>query len=176
MPRSDDEERPKKSWRERDKAKDRGGSGKTSSDRERERFEKTSAYSRYKTNLEKVFSGGELSQAMRDRIDPEGKKKSRDALLAKIREAESTKAFIEAIDALLSVHELPDDPYLLDRCLDHPAPAVQLKALERLRSLAADGKLPKPPPSLKQRLQTLELMSDDPAVQDEAVALSKRLF
>ncbi len=176
MPRDSDDERPKKSWREIDKGRDRGGRGRTSSDRERERFEKTSAYSRYKASLEKVFSGGELPEAMRDRIDPEGKKKSRDAALRKIREAEGPKAFAEAVDELIAAHDLPDDPYLLDRVLDHPKAEVQLVALDRLEAIHDEGKLPKPPPSLRQRLQSLELTADDPVVQERAAALAKKLF
>ncbi|HUB07954.1 MAG TPA: hypothetical protein VMB50_13165, partial [Myxococcales bacterium] len=78
MPRSsDDGDRPKRSWREIDKTRDKSSHTRTSSDRDRERFERTTAYSRYKQNLEKVFSGGELSDAMRDRLDPKGEGKAR---------------------------------------------------------------------------------------------------
>ena len=176
MPNDDKGDRPRKSWREIDKGRDGKRSGRTSSDRERERFEKTTAYTRYKTNLEKVFSGGELSESMRDRLDPTGKGKARDVLLKKVREAEDSRSFAEAIDALLAQEEFPDDPYLLDRALDHPRIPVVLKALERLLALAAEGKLVKPPASLKQRLASLELTSDDPEVQEQSQALKRKLF
>ncbi len=177
MPRSNDgEDKPRRTWREIDKNRGKSGHTRTSSDRDRDRFEKSTAYSRYKQNLEKVFSGGELSDAMRDRLDPTGSGKARDALLKKIREAEDSKQFAEAVDALLAQGELPDDPYLLDRVLDHPKSPVVLKAMAHLASLRADGKLPKPPASLKQRLASLELTHDDPEVQDEAKALAKKLF
>jgi hypothetical protein len=139
MPRSnDDGDKPRRSWREIDKNRGKSSHVRpTSSDRDRDRFEKSTAYSRYKQNLEKVFSGGELSDAMRDRLDPAGTGKARDALLKKVREAEDSKSFAEAIDALLAQGEFPDDPYLLDRALEHPKPPVVLKALAQLGALAA---------------------------------------
>ncbi|MHB8417560.1 MAG: hypothetical protein ACYDCL_05765 [Myxococcales bacterium] len=176
MPRSNDGgDRPRRSWRDIDKTRDKSSHTRTSSDRDRERFERTTAYSRYKQNLEKVFSGGELSDAMRERLDPGGQGKARDAALKKAREAESPKAFAEAVDALLDKYALPDDPYLLDRILDHPKAQVVKLALEQLEALASDGKLQKPPASLRQRLASLELTSDDPAVQEQAQALAKKL-
>lgn len=175
MPRRDDDERPRKSWREIDKNRGKSSHTRTSSDRDRERFEKTTAYSRYKANLEKVFSGGELSDAMRERLDPTGEGKARDAALRKIRDAESPAAFAEAVDAFVSKFALPDDPFLLDRILDHPRPAPVLQALEQLVKLVEEGKLAKPPASLKQRLASLELTSDDPDVQEKAQALAKKL-
>src|SRR5207248_6382106 len=54
-----DDGKPKrtKSWREIDKMRDRGGSSQRDS-RERERFESSTGYTKYKTNLERLFSGG----------------------------------------------------------------------------------------------------------------------
>src|SRR5215472_8436253 len=152
MGRDDEGERPRKSWREIDKARGRSRHVSTSSDRERERFEKTTAYTRYKQNLERVFAGGELSDALRDRLDPSGKGKAKDVVLKKIREAEDAKSFAAAVDELLAQHDLPDDPYLLDRMLDHPRTEVVLKAIEHLNALADEGKLAKPPKSLPMRL------------------------
>ena len=177
MPRlNDDADKPRRSWREIDKGRDKGGRTRTSTDCDRDRFEKSTAYTRYKQNLDKVFSGGELSESMRDRLDPTGAGKARDALLKKVREAEDSKGFAEAIDALLAQGDFPDDPYLLDRALEHPKSPVVLKALAHLGALAADGKLPKPPASLKQRLASLELTHDDPEVQEHAQELAKKLF
>ncbi len=176
MPRRDDDgDKPRKTWREIDKGRDKSSHTRTSSDRDRERFEKTSAYTRYKANLEKVFSGGELSDAMRDRLDPKGEGKARDAALRKVREAETVAEFAAAVDAMLEKFPLPDDPYLLDRLLDHPKPGPVQLALDQLSQLFEAGKLVKPPASLKQRLASLELTSDDPDVQGKAQALAKKL-
>jgi hypothetical protein len=112
---------------------------------------------------------------MRERLDPTGEGKARDVALKKVREAESPSAFAEAVDGLLEKFELPDDPYLLDRILEHPKPHVIGLALDRLAALAEAGALVKRPPSLKQRLQSLELTSDDPEVQEKAQALAVKL-
>jgi hypothetical protein len=169
------DDRPRKTWRERDKGRDKSRHVSTSSDRERERFEKTTAYTRYKQNLEKVFSGGELSDAMRERLDPTGQGKARDALLRKVREAEDNPTFHAALEEFLAREDFPDDLYLLDRALDHPNGTVVGKALDRLEALSGEGKLAKPPKSLKQRLASIELTADDPALQERAHNLKSRL-
>jgi hypothetical protein len=175
MAKDDEGERPRRSWREIDKARGRSRHTSTSSDRERERFEKTTAYTRYKQNLERVFAGGELSDALRERLDPTGKGKEKDVVLKKIREAEDSRSFAAAVDELIARFELPDDPYLLDRILEHPRSEVVLMALANLNALADQGKLEKPPKSLPVRLASLELNAEDDEVQAGARALKARL-
>jgi hypothetical protein len=170
-----DDEKPKKSWRERDKGRDRSRHTDTAADRERDRFAKSTAYTRYKQGLEKVFAGGELSAALREKLDPGGESKDKDLKLKAIREAEAPAAFAKALDEYLVGYEFPDDAYLLDRALEHPKVAVQLRALGRLKALKEEGKLAKPPPSLKLRLDSIALNSDDGEVQDAAAALRKTL-
>jgi hypothetical protein len=171
----DDEERPKKTWRERDKGRDRSKHVSTSADRERERFERTPAYTRYKQGLERVFSGGELSEGLRDKLDPSGANKEKDKKLRAIREAEGTVAFAKALDEVLAGYDFPDDAFLLDRALEHPRVEIQIRALERLLALREAGKLAKPPPSLKVRLEGLRLNSPDSDVCERAEALQKKL-
>ncbi len=170
-----DDEKPRKSYRERDKGRDRSRHTNTAADRERDRFAKSPAYTRYKQGLEKVFSGGELSEALREKLDPTGENKDRDQKLRAIREAEAQPAFLKAVDDYLLTYEFPDDPYLLDKCLEHPKAQVQLRALGRLQALKAEGKLLKPPPSLKLRLDSIALNSDSGEVQDAAAALRRSL-
>ncbi len=170
-----DDEKPKKTWRERDKGRDRSRHTNSAADRERENFQKTTAYTRYKQGLERVFSGGGMSGALREKLDPTGEGKDKEKKLKAIRDAESSTAFVQAIDEYLTKYELPDDPFLLDRALEHPKGAMQLMVLARLTALREDGKLSKPPASLKLRLDGLMLNSDDPEVQDAASALRKKL-
>jgi hypothetical protein len=170
-----DDEKPKKSGRERDKGRDRSRHTNTEADRERERFARTPGYERYKQSLEKIFSGGELSSALREKLDPKGEDKAKDGLLKAIREAEKPADFIKALDAFLALYEFPDDAYLLDKALEHPKAEVQLRALGRLKLLKEEGKLVKVPASLKLRLDSIALNSDDDDVQDAAKALKKLL-
>jgi len=64
-----DDEKPKRtrSWREIDKQRDRGGT-KQRSDREAERFQSSTKYTQYKTNLERLFSQGVASSALPDHV------------------------------------------------------------------------------------------------------------
>jgi len=170
-----DDEKPKKTWRERDKGRDRSRHTNSAADRERENFQKTTAYTRYKEGLERGFAGGGLSGALREKLDPTGEGKDKEKKLKAIRDAESPTSFVQAIDEYLTKYELPDDPFLLDRALEHPKGAMQLMVLSRLAALREAGKLSKPPASLKLRLDSLMLNSDDAEVQDAASALRKKL-
>jgi hypothetical protein len=177
MPRRDDDRpREKRSWRDIDKMRDGKKSGaRTSSDRDRERFERTPGYTQYKSALERMFRGGELPEPLRDRIDPTGENKKRDEALKKLRDAESPAQFDAAVDAFLAEFKaFPDDPYLLDQALGHKNPRVVEQSLDQLLRLAGEGAL-KPPRSLAQRLQSLQLMSDDGDVQDKAKALAAKV-
>ena len=63
---SDDKPKRTKSWREIDKGRDKSGARK-SEDRSRENFEKTTGYTKYKANLDRLFSGGvELPEHLRE--------------------------------------------------------------------------------------------------------------
>ena len=53
----DDRPRQKRSWREIDKMRDRGGPTRRDQ-RDRDSFERSTGYTKYKTNLERLFSGG----------------------------------------------------------------------------------------------------------------------
>src|SRR5258708_24073866 len=71
-----DDEKPKRtrSWREIDKGRDRGGSSRRS-DRESDRFQQSTGYTKYKANLERLFSGGvDLPEHLRAKDDPAGEK------------------------------------------------------------------------------------------------------
>ena len=62
MPRRDDDgggDRPRKSWREIDKARDSSRGGRSSGERpgSRERLERSQAYRDYKSNLDRFFEG-----------------------------------------------------------------------------------------------------------------------
>ena len=64
-----DDEKPKRtqSWREIDKQRDRGGSSRRS-EREAERFQTSTKYTQYKTNLERLFSHGVAASALPDHL------------------------------------------------------------------------------------------------------------
>ena len=171
----DDKPRQKKSWREIDKMRDRGGSSRRDS-RERERFEQSTGYTKYKTNLERLFSGGgaQLPEHLREKADPTGAVAERDEERKKLYAIEDTKAFHAAATEFLKKHQLPDDPRLLDRLLTHPDEEIQEKALTRLEELHKAGTL-KVPPALSQRLASVEIDSGDPKIRKRAAELRKAI-
>lgn len=156
------DEKPKKSWREIDKMRDRSGGSSRRDARDRERFESSTGYTKYKTNLDRLFSQG-LTQA------PE-----QDEEQKKLYAIEDSKAFYAAASEYLKTHALPDDPRVLDRLLTHPDEDVQEKALTRLEELHKAGAL-KVPPALSQRLQSVEIDSGDPRIRKRAAELRKAI-
>jgi hypothetical protein len=171
-----DEDKPKrtKSWREIDKARDGGSSARRSDTRERENFEKSTGYTKYKTNLERLFSGGApLPEHLRDKVGSEVDQVADDER-KKLVAIEDTKVFHAAAKEFLAKHPLPDDPRLLDRLLGHPDDAIMEQALTRLEELHKAGTL-KAPPALSQRLASVEIDSGDPAIRKRATELRKAI-
>lgn len=180
MPRRDDgdyDDRPKKSWSEIDKARDgkRSGSTGAAPDRARERIERSATYSRYKSAADKFFAGELVPESLKERLDPTGEASARQDALRRLKAAAAEPPkFQEEASAYLARYETPEDPYLLDQMLAHPREEIVLKALEKLTELA-EAKTLAPPKSLPQRLRNLELMADDPDVQDGAKRLARLL-
>jgi hypothetical protein len=179
-PRDSDDDRPRRSWREIDRMRDKGFSrSRAREERSQERLSRSPVYEQYKAKVSKMLSGEEVPDAIREKLDPGGELKARDELIRRIKKeaSENRKAWIEAVAEYVSRFEMPDDAYLLVEWLDHPRDGVVEKSLARLEELAAAGQLTgnKCPKSIDQRLRSLELMGSDPDVQAKARALRERL-
>jgi len=176
-----DDDRPKKSWRERDR--ERGKSRHTSSsdrpDRGREAFERSQAYREYKSNLDKFFEGGITAapEGLKGILDPSGKKSERAKAVEAIQKAsaEDRRKWSELVKDFVENHELPPDPYLLTEFLGHSSEAVAMKALARLQELVEKEQLKKVPPSLDQQLRYLEANADEEELQEQAARLREIL-
>jgi hypothetical protein len=168
----DDRPRQKKSWREIDKMRDRGGPSRRDS-RDRESFERSTGYTKYKTNLERLFSGGApLPDHLRGQ--PGEGDEQRDEERKKLFAIEDPKAFYAAAIEYLKTNEFPNDPRLLDRLLGHPDEEIMEKSLARLEELHKAGTL-KAPPALRNRLASVEIESGDPKIRRRAAELRKAL-
>lgn len=175
-----DDDRPKRSWSEIDKMRDKGGSARQrQEDRAQQRMERSPVYEQYKARVSKMLSGGDLPDMVREKLDPSGELKVRDTLLKKIAKTatEDRKQWAELVAEYVGKFEMPEDAYLLVDWLDHPKDRVVEKSLDALDSLAAAGALGggKCPKSIDQRLRSLEMMGSDPDVQAKAKALRERL-
>src|SRR5437868_13338427 len=102
-----DDEKPKrtKSWREIDKMRDKSGSSRKG-DRESEKFQQSTKYTQYKTNLDRLFSGGVLPEHLSEKLDPSGEQTKRDEERKKLFAIEDTKLFNAAATEYLSKNEL----------------------------------------------------------------------
>ncbi|HCF60371.1 MAG TPA: hypothetical protein DFS52_20520 [Myxococcales bacterium] len=181
MAKRDDDERPKRSWSEIDKLRDKAHSrGQSRDQRAQERVQRNPAYGQYKAQVSKMFGGGEIPEMLREKLDPTGELKARDDLLKRIKKLapEDRKAWADAVREYVEKFELPEDVYLLGEWLDHPRDQVVEKTLGELEQLAADGVLggkKKVPAAIEQRLRALEMSSDDPELKERAKALRERL-
>jgi hypothetical protein len=166
------DDKPKRSWREIDKMRD-GGSSRRRDTKERENFERSTGYTKYKNNLDRLFSGGApLPEHLREKMGD--KDQAADDERKKLSAIEDGKTFNAAARDFLKAYPLPDDPRLLDRLLGHPDEEIVEQALTRLEALQKAGTL-KAPPALSQRLASVEIETGDPAIRKRAAELRKAI-
>ena len=139
------DERRKKSWRELDAAREKGGA-KTRFDpdeRRREVIEKSQAYTQYESQLNKLFtpgSGAQLPPELKEKLGPPSaeaqQKQALTEALQNTADAPSLKNYLEA------GHALPEDSRLLIRLLDLPDPTLLLPVLKGLMAIVHGGQKP----------------------------------
>lgn len=163
------DDRPKKSWRELDSMRDKGGSGRRRdpSERSRERASKSQAYSAYKSNLDKLFKpgGAQLPEHMRDKLGPQTEEsKARAQLMSALTDKPGEDSLRAVVDAGES---LPDDPRLLMRLLDVRDEGLLRPVLQQLLDIVEDGKKPNRM-LLIQRLESVKNFAEE----DETIELA----
>src|SRR5690349_19435348 len=116
------DDRPKKSWREIDKGRDRSGGAaqprRDPDERSKAKVEKTAAYSKYKANLDKLFTpgGAALPESLREKLGPASPEAQRErGLLDALRGAPNDANLRAALDGGV---ELPEDGRLLMSLLE----------------------------------------------------------
>lgn len=168
------DDRPKKSWRELDRAKDRGSSGsprrRDEAERNRERASKSAAYSQYKSKLDGLFKPGgtDLPEHMKAALGPSSEKgKAQKELTEALMRSPGKETLQAYLDAGLV---LPENPRLLTQLLDTREDGLTQAVLSRLRELVDGSKKPNRM-LLLQRLTSIENWSDD----DDTLALVRDL-
>lgn len=162
-----DDDRNKKSWRERDAAANR--SRHTRRDDERKPTARAQqASSAYKKDLEALFKPGggvpDRFKSMTDKLKPaEG---SEEALWREaIRELAETEGFREFTMAarkfVRAGHKLPDDEDLLVRLLDVPDETALQAVLKQILDMERRGGFGRKAP-IKNRLTTMRSVAEDP--------------
>lgn len=175
-----DDDRRKKSWRERDRQKDR--SAHVESDRKsgprKDRDKRSSA--KYKRDLDKLFKSGEVPERFKEMfegLEPEEgtPEAARKEAIAEVRQAEGFRGFVKAVSEYRKVGwAWPDDEDLLIRMLDHPDERVVREVLEHAADQITRRSWDRVAP-LKNRLSTVETMSDDPRTREAVDAVKAAL-
>ncbi len=178
-PRGDDDDRPKKSWKEIDQMRD--GSSRRRRDKPdvgTSRRQQSNEYRSYKSQLNKMFDGGGLPDALKDQLDDgdafveeaKARKAARDAILA----ARTAVDVLAALAAHREAHGFPEDEEVLAKLLDLEDEETVMEAIQTIERLAGEGQLARAS-SLKARLKTVQMMIDEPEIQDAARALLRKL-
>lgn len=170
-----DDDRPKKSWRELDRKRDqsshRGGGSEErgpSSMRENSR-----AYRSYKSQLDQMWQGGALPEALQDKLPAGtgGSANKKKELLEALRGAVKSRDVFKALKAYREVFGFPQDEDALAKLVDLDDDAVVLEALQTIDALHQEGRL-KRSTSFKARLKTVKMTCDSP----EVLSLAERLL
>lgn len=170
------DDRPKKSWREIDAARDkqRGAKRRDPDERLRERASRSAAYSKYKSQLDKLFKpgGADLPESLKAKLGPtsETSQKSREAAQA-LRNEPSEKTLTAYLD---TGAPLPDDPRLLMSLLDVRNETLVRPVLESLLDLVEGGKKPNRM-LLIQRIEALKNWAEEEETLDLASTLRAAL-
>lgn len=167
----------KKSWRDIDRGRDgsahrdrRGGGPKPSAARVE------SATAAYKKKLDAYFDEGVVPEHIKDKLIPSGDGPSeRQELIRAIRQAESGRPLVKAVDAYLEKYELFEDMALLLRVLEHPKDPVLLAAIEQIEAYVESGQAVPKKDLYRRKLEGLEFSSFDPRVQRRSQVLAGKL-
>jgi len=171
-----DEERPRKSWREIDKAKDR--SRHRQEDRPvRERRSGPGSQKSYRATLDRLFKTGKIAELVEQRAPGttgESGGETRLKQLARIKQAVGRDAVTQEVDAYLEGNELPDDMEILEKVLEHRRAALQLDAMQRIERLL-DREPPRRARTMMAQLKLIRDLGDDPELAQLATRLISRL-
>ncbi len=182
MPKRYDDDKPKKSWREIDRAKD-GSAHRKPESGGMNPFKQTRADSAskvYKSKLDSFFDGdGKAPAHVTEKLskiqDTSDTGKARAKAIKAIKEAKTSSALDKAFGAFLKKWELPPDYDILSQALNCGDENYVTQSLDMLETMFAENRIPKHIQLLEQRLRKVKTLADDPDLQDRAAALMKSL-
>lgn len=165
-----DDDRPKKSWREIDKTRDRsthrrddrpGGGLKPRGPRSQKS---------YRAALDRLFDSGKIGDLVEEKAPSSGDApaeggENRFKALRKIKEAVGRDAITKAADAYFKHFELPDDLEALGQLLEHRDEGRQLEAMERIAALLEQGEKPRRSRAMVGQLKLIRDLSGDPRLE-----------
>lgn len=173
-----DDERPKKSWRDLDRKRDQSSHRSESKSEVRGAMRENSReYHAYKSQLDKMFSGGGLPEALKEKLaetDAGSGAKKKKELLDALKVAVKSREVVKALKAYREEHGFPEDEDALAKLIDLDEEKIVLEALQTLERMHDEGRL-KRGRSFKARLKTVKMTIDEPKVQKCVDVLLKKL-
>jgi hypothetical protein len=166
------EDRPRKSWRDIDKAKD-GSSHRQGERPKGGRKGGARSQKSYRASLDRLFESGKVAELVQEADEKSGDADStnRFALMRAITQAEDPVSIGKAIDAYLKEFELPEDADVLSKVLEHKDPDLQLDAMEMLQRLVEQGEEPRRVRTVVGRLKYIRDTADFPKMERIAQSL-----
>ena len=167
----------RKSWRDRDAAKDRSNHRDGPAGGNRPPKKESQAYRAYKSELNKIFEGGGLPEHLKDQLGETelgkrsaAEKSAREALMAELK----PRKFLKAFRAYRADFGFPTDNDLLGRLLDTDDDELVLETMETIERLHSEGTL-KRAAALKARIKSALIAIDEPEVHEKGKALLELL-
>ena len=182
MPKRYDDDKPQKSWREIDRAKD-GSAHRKPTGASMNPFKQARADSAskvYKSELDAFFDGdgnapAHIKKKLEKIQDTSETGKARAKAIKMIKDAKTSSALDKAFAAFLKKWEMPPDYDILSQALNCGNETYIEQSLDLLETLFDDSRVPKHIQLLEQRLRKVKTLADDPDLQDKAAALIKKL-
>lgn len=163
----------KKSWREKDRQRDKSRhTGRSDRGRGRKKDERSSAS--YKKDLDALFkAGGEIPDrfkgtAIADKLKPAEGSEEADWLAAvkELRETEGFREFAMAVRKFRRAgHRLPDDEDLMVRMLDLPDERTVQAVLEKVLEMDEKAGFGRKA-AVKNRVATIRSLAEDPRTEE----------
>ncbi len=176
-----DRDRPRKSWREIDKARDGSSHRKDRPDASMlSRKGSGRSQQSYRAALDRLFDSGKIADLVDQKEPDEARPKkdnqgeSRIKMLRKIRDAGDRDEVTKVADAYIKQFDLPDDIDVLPRLLEHRDPEVQRQTMERMDTLL-DESQPKRTRAIVGQLKMIRDFADDQEMMELANKLIDRL-
>ena len=185
MPRDYDSDKPKRSWRDIDRNKDKSAHRKE--DRPPmnpfKQARADSASKVYKSKLDSFFEGDAKAPApVREKLakitDTSEEGKARNKAIKAIKDAATSSALDKAFAAFLKDWEMPPDYDVLSQALNCGDEEYVGAALDMLEEMFKEKRVPRQAQLLEQRLRKVKTLAEEPDLQDKASKLMKdlRLF
>lgn len=182
MAKDDDGDRPKRSWRDIDKQKDRSAHRKEERPAmsRQKQVRADNASKLYKAQLDRFFEGdGAAPKQVKDKLgaldDVSEDGLARKAALQAIRDAATSSAKRAAVSAYLARWELPPDHDVLAEVLACDDDDYIAKALALIEGLLDANRPPRRTTTLEQRLRRIVSLGETPSVQEKAKELVRKL-